>query len=285
MENKLFTCLIEEQNTEEACFQMYWARAQRMGEAIDLILDAAKKNGLNNPIPRQCDPDEIENLIDEDEIEPDIDSSVFWSTNRHFFPPESVFDLPVGVIASGIEGEHDIDEIKSGYTVQIDEGLTTIEVNVEARKLVDLYQQLVKLNSSYRVFWYVLHSYWDDEKDDKFLVNEDLNTSDKIITHLMENEEDSIKNGYVTLTSYLDEGETNMSITDHKRIIIRTYSKLISARIQKVLERQGYEKLSNLMSIDRWIHHWHYRVTKSQSKSELEKTLKKLGFSYWNPNQ
>lgn len=264
MEKKLFICLIEEQNTKEACFQMYWSRAQHMGIAIDLILDAAKKNGINNPIPRQCDPYDIENLTDEDKIEPGTDSNVFWSINRHFFPPESVFDLPVGVIASGIEGEieseHDIDEIKSGYTFQTNEGLTTIEVNVEAKKLVDLYQQLVKLNSSYRVFWYVLHSHWNDEKNDKFLVNEDLNTPDKIITHLTENEEDSIKNGYVTLTSYLDEGATNISITDHKRIAIRTYSELISTRIRKFLERQGYEKSNHLVSIDHRIHHWHYRV-------------------------
>jgi hypothetical protein len=281
MRLNLYTCLVEEQNDQEAFVQVYWSKAEHLGKAIDLILSAARSNGLTNPIVRECDPYDIDNL--EGEVEPSIKSEVFWSTSRHFFPPEPTFNLPVGIISSCIEGEHDIDEIESGYTEQLEEGLITIEINAEESRLFDLYKKIVSLYSLYKVFWYVLHDHWDDGDSDIFLVNEKINTPEKIISHIEVNKANSLLNGYVTLTAFLEEGSTNICITDHKRLIIRTYSELVASRIKKLLETEKYQKHEYLVNIEYRMHHWHYRIKDSKRKEELACFLKSIGFTVWEP--
>ena len=283
MEKRLFTCLIEEQNEAEAFVQVYWAWATHMGEAITLVLNAAKANGLRNPTARESDPFDVNNL--ESEVEPGADAEVFWVPERYTFPPEPSFEVPHGVIGSCIEGEFDIAEIEEGFSQCSDDGLITIEVNVDAAKLFDLYDSLLALNSVYKVFWYVLHSHWDDEEKELLLVNEALNSREKIIAHLKENPLDAIYNGFVTLTAYVEEGATNISISDHKRIIVRSRSELVSARIRKALEAQGYTRQDNLISIEQGIHHWHYRLPGSHTKQALVQLLKESGFDEWVPGQ
>ncbi|MES9992377.1 MAG: hypothetical protein ABW098_10520 [Candidatus Thiodiazotropha sp.] len=283
METRLFTCLIEEQNDKEPFVQVYWANAEHLGTAIELVLDAALNNGLNNPIARECDLYDINNL--QQEVMPDTESKVFWSTSRYFFPPEKTFSFSHGIISSCLEGEHDIDEIVSGYSSTAEGGLITIEVNVEHGEILNLYGKIINLHSPYKVFWYVLHDHWNDEETDRFLVNEDINTADKIISHISENKADSVENGYVTLTAYLEEGSTNISITDHKRVVVRTYSELVAARVRKHLNTVGYKEFNSLVSIDNKIYHWHYRSSTSKSKRELEESLKRLGFVDWQPNK
>ena len=119
----------------------------------------------------------------------------------------------------------------------------------------------------------------------QFLINEHFNTPDKIINHLQDNHLDSIQNGLVTLTAYLEEGATNLNISDHKRIIIITYSKTLSENFSDFLERSGYPKKEKLIAIDCEMAHWHYRLPRSKDKEELTMMLKELGFTDWNPNQ
>ncbi len=282
MKNFLFTALIEEQTADEAFIQAYWAHAPHMGMALDLILDAARANGCLRPMARQCDPFDLDHL--EAEVIPSPQADVFWADTRHYFPPEAMFDLPLGIIASCIEGDHDVDEINRGFTQATDDGgLMTVEVNVELSQLMALYSQLLQCRQGYKVFWYILHDFWEDEDRDKFLVNEALSTADSILNHLVENSLDAIKNGFVTLTAYIEEGATNLKITDHKRIAISSYSAPLVAEYTALLRQLGYPDTPALVSIDDKMHHWHYRVRGSKSKTELIDSLKAQGFKDWIP--
>ena len=279
----LFTCLIEERDKREPFVQVYWAYADHLGEAINMMLAAAKENGLKDHLPRQCDPYDIENLPDE--IEPSSEDSVFWATVQHTYPPEEVFDLPIGIIASCIEGDFDIDEIERGHTISKgNDGLTIINVNVENDNLFTLYSEIIDLFPKYRVFWYVLHDHWDNEFNNQFFVKESLDTPELILSHLTDNYLNSIQNGFVTLTAYLDEGATNIDITDHKRISIKTRSDSVVHKCLRRLDTSGYTERKSLVSIDDRIHHWHYRVPGSYSKNELKVFLKEHGFFVWDPN-
>lgn len=284
MTHSLFTALIEEQTHDEAFIQAYWARAPQMGIALDLMLDAARANGCLHPMARQCDPFDLDNL--EGEVIPHPQAEVFWADTRHYFPPEPTFDFPFGIIASCIEGEHDIDDVSRGYTHETGEnGLIVVEVNVELSQLLALYSQLLQCRPLYKVFWYILHSFWEDEATDLFLVNEALSTADSILNHLIENSLDAIKNGYVTLTAYVEEGATNLKITDHKRIAISSYSAALVDQYTARLKHLGYAENPSLVSIDDKMHHWHYRVRGSKSKTELIESLKAQGFKDWIPAQ
>lgn len=284
MRKTLYICLIEERNEKESFYQVYWARALHLGEAIQRMLDAARDNGLLNPIPRECDP--CDTLNPEGEVEPSPDADVFWLTDLYGFPPEPRFVLPVGVIASWEEEGHRFHEILRGYTmVKHNDGLIRIDVNVENDDLFPLYEKMILLHQAYKVFWYILHGHWDDEGEDRFLVNNKLNTPDRIINHLRDHWSSSVQNGFVTLTAYLAEGATNLNISDHKRITVRTYSDAIAEGYSKILEQSGYSKEAELIRIDSEMHHWHYRVPGSMPKKQLEETLKNSGFSEWKPDK
>jgi hypothetical protein len=282
METTLFTCMILEQDDEEPFVQVYWARAVHLGAAIQMILDSARSNGLRNPVARECDPYDIENL--RGEVAPAASAEVFWSTSQHFFPPAPLFDLPTGIISSCLEGDHDKDEIAPGFTMTVDdEGLTTIWANMAQSELFQVYSALVSVFPEYRVFWYVLHAHWEDEKEERFLVNEGLSTPAKILDHLRATWVDSVQNGFVTLTAYLKEGATNIKISDHKGICVATRSQAIAERCANLLVESGYPEVPELVSIDCEMHHWHYRLPGSRSKTELAAMLKSSGFVDWVP--
>lgn len=284
MKKTLYTCLLEEQNADEAFVQVYWARAAHLGAAIQMTLNSARANGLQHPVAQECDPYDIENL--ECEVTPSADADVFWSSSRHFFPPEPIFRLPVGIIASCLEGEHDIDEMAPCFSVECDqEGMTTIEVNVQKSRLLPDYSEMLRLFPQYKVFWYVLHGHWEDVEEDRFLVNEELNTPARILEHINNNRANSLLNGFVTLTAYLEDGATNLKISDHKRIVVHTYSAAVAEQYHTFLESAGYPLVKDPVRIDHRMHHWHYRVPESVSKTELEKLLKDSGFSDWKPKE
>jgi len=279
----LFTCLVEERSATEPFVQVYWARDEHLGGALEKMRAAARSNGLRDPAMQEADPYDLDNLTCE--VEPDPSAEVFWALSRHRFPPEPSFTIPYGVIGSCIEGERDIHDIVAGYSLhKSEDGLTTLEVNADADALAPLYEEFLKAHPTYRVFWYVLHDHWlDDGSDSLFLVNEALNTPSRIIEHLHGHQRDSIMNGFVTLTAYLQEGSTNVKISDHKRIVVATYSDEIAADYADLLDRAGYDRFDELTSFDRGIHHWHYRHPASRDRAELERYLRELGFKDWKP--
>ena len=283
MSKTLFTCLVEERGTAEPFVQVYWARDEHLGGALEKMQVAARANGLRDPAMREADPYDLDNL--QGEVEPDPAADVFWALERYSFPPEPTFALPYGVIGSCIEGERDIGDIVAGYSLNKSEnGLTTLEVNADEVELVPLYEEFLQAHSSYRVFWYLLHDHWlDDGSNNLFLINEELNTPARIIEHLRLHERDAIMNGFVTLTAYLQQGSTNVKVSDHKRIVIATYSDEIAAGYVKLLDRAGYDRDDDLTSIDQGIHHWHYRHPASRDRAALVEHLRQLGFKDWKP--
>ena len=282
-DDTLYTCLIEERASDEAFVQVYWARASHMGAAVEKMLAAARENGLTNPLPREADPYDIENL--EGEVYPDPSLEVFFATTRYSFPPEPAFEFPTGIIPSCVEDEDadDVDEIRPGYRRSKDEeGLVEIGVNVLGSDLLSIYERLLKLHGAYETFWYLIHDHWDDTSD-QIYENPVLITPDAIIEHLRAHPHDAVMNGFVTLTAYIDEGATNLNISEHKRIVILTYSDSVADSFERALQDAGFDHDQHLVSFDRKIHHWHYRPSESLDRGDLIEHLAFIGFKPWSP--
>ena len=81
----LYTCLIEEQTEDEAFVQVYWARADHIGAAIEKMVAVGRQNGLINPEPRQLDPYNIKNI--QGEVDPSLNAQTFWAKGRACFKP------------------------------------------------------------------------------------------------------------------------------------------------------------------------------------------------------
>lgn len=282
-DDTLYTCLIEGRASDEAFVQVYWARASHMGVAVEKMLAAARENGLPNPLPRGADPYDIENL--EVQVYPDSSSEVFFATTRYSFPPEPVFEFPFGIIPSGVvdEDADDVDDIRPGYRrSKNEERLIEIGVNVPGSDLLSIYERLLKLHGNYEAFWYLIHDHWGDVSD-QIYENPSLSTPDAIIEHLRAHPHDAVMNGFVTLTAYIDEGATNLNISEHKRIVILTYSDSVADSFERALLDAGFDHDQYLVSFDCKIYHWHYRPSESLDRGDLIAHLVSCGFKPWNP--
>lgn len=289
--NQILYCgVVLEDDKAVPFYQAYYVPASSMGHAIAKILELSKSAGLSKPSIVECDPwwlYEDDKCDGEDtEIQNSINATGFFQSDRAFFDEPGTFKLPTGVVVSD-ETEEALDptELSAGYTKEIDEsGLCFLEINVDADNLITLYSRILNLNEDYRVFWYQIHDHWDESSGDQFFTNTDLNAPHKILRHLRENSQNSIENGYVSLTAMLREGETNIRISDHKRIIISTYSEKVVGKVERLLEFNRYSLHTELLSIDSLMAHWHYCLPQCLERAELISHLESIGFSDWDPN-
>ena len=195
-----------------------------------------------------------------------------------------IFEFPQGIVPSGRNKFDELDEIKNGFTTITNEnGLIIILANLSAENLFPTYKNLIELNPSYRVFWYVLHDEENHDAKEQFLVNEALNTPELIIQYLEANWKNSLSHGFVTVTSYLEEGDTNISITNHKQIKISSFSSQLTESLKNIFTECGLAFLENFVGLDKEMHHWHFRLSGSLPISDLEILLKDSGFSPWGP--
>jgi hypothetical protein len=294
-EADLYKCLVrgfmEEDGQEYEFYQIYFAEAASPGAAIERIEAVADENGVIPATVTDLGWGDLDNLDDDagETLREHPDGDVWWLEARCLFPPEPRMDLPYGIVASLDEvGEDDPGDIRPGYAlVDEGEGLRGIDVNVDRADLPSLYEKLLRLHPGYKVFWYRLHAEHPDEEEDPplMLVNPDLNTPELILAHLAENSRDSFENGLVTLTAYLAEGDTNLNLSDHKRLVIRTFSENVLQGYLEALREAGYAEVENLVAIDWQIHHWHYRHPEGREHEALAEFLKTKGFREWRPGE
>lgn len=290
-EANLYCCLVHQVRGDQPFYQSYWAHAPRLGVALDRIRKAAKSNGIPRPILCSADFDHLENI--QAELEHAESGQVFWSVVRNVYPPgedEPPLVLPFGVIPAGQQPEdaEDPEDIVAGYTLWEAEGVSTIEINAAEVDLLALYERFLKLYEPFLVFWYKVHGQWDNspealEAPDEIFVNEALTSREDILAHIEFGEEGSLRNGFVTLTSYAEEGATNVDLSDHKKVVISTTSPAQRDRALEALAALKLPLLEPFVTVDDRIAHWHYRPVDSKGRDELIAHLLASGFSAWAP--
>jgi hypothetical protein len=293
VQGQLYACLVQEARNAEPFYQLYWGYGPRLGVALARIREAAKGNGIPRPVLCSADPALLESV--DCEVERSDSGEVFWSVTRNLYPPdleeEEPLALPFGVIPASQQPEdaHDPDEIAVGYTLWEAEGVSTLEINVAEVDLLALYQRFLTLYEPFQVFWYKVHGQWDDtplgsEAPDEIFINEGLTSKDEILAHVEFAEDDSLRNGFVTLTSYAEEGATNLDLSDHKKVVISTTSPAQRDRALEVLAELELRRLEPFVTVDDRIAHWHYRPVDSKDRAALIEHLLATGFSPWAPD-
>lgn len=281
MSESLYCCLLQEDDSDKPFFQLYWAYGERIGLALDAALAAAVANGLRCVWPASVDPASAEEL--DVEVERAADGKVLWSKGKIFYPPndrDRAMRLPPGVILSGNPGDFEAEDIQPGYEVVGDDEYHRLEINVPAERLRSDYGRFLEAFEPFRVFWYKFHDHWDEGPEELY-TNESLSSAAAIQEHLDDNQVDSLRNGLVTLTAYLEDGATNISITDHRKIVAIGQSAEVIEAATLVARRLGYRELEPFITVDRRMFHWHYRPSNSRSRTELIDHLVARGFGRW----
>jgi hypothetical protein len=203
----------------------------------------------------------------------------------HSSPLEPAFRIPYGVVLSLAKGPHDPEELAVGHLVQTDEeGLVELQAVVEEASLLNVYLYLVGKLADIETFWIKLHDEWEEPGEEEIYVNNALSDKARIETFLSENLLDTVLNGYVTITTYSDLGETNLNISDHKMIVIMSYEGALVEQMSLALEEQGVPRQREMAMVSCEFHHWHFRHPKSKSRAELVEWLEENRFTKWDPN-
>lgn len=279
---EFYTCLIEWSEGSTSYVRVFWAWASHLGAALEKMRKLAKDIGIENPVLSQTDPYELDNLpataITED------GGLTYVSDTVHSFPTESSFALPYGVIHSCLEGEHEMDEIVPGFEISENEGgLVELEAVVEESNLIRIYLDAVATLSDVRVFWIKIHDDWENVGKEEIYINEELVSQKAIGKFIEKHKLNTVQNGHVTLTTYSDEGQTNLNINDHKMIVATSYDKNVIDGIAGVFRKHWLNMRQDLISVQYGFHHWHYRHSEAKKRSALIDLLQEEGFVIWEP--
>lgn len=263
--------------------KIFFVWAEDIGEAISRAVSSAKKLGIRDPLVENVDYYDFASL--HQDANPVVEGESYASKYTHYFPTRYYYKLPNGVVfALGEKEDDDEDKIRPSFKNWKDEdGLITIEAVVEADDLLEVYLELISVMSEIRAFWVKFHEDWESTGETIY-VNEKLDSANRIETFLKKNKIDTLWNGYVILTTYFDEGATNLNISDHKTIEVLTYSKKTASKVVNVLRRRGLKRPRNFIRVSAGIHHWHYRHPNGRGREALADKLTEQGFRVWkNP--
>ncbi|HEY6186880.1 MAG TPA: hypothetical protein VIW80_04315 [Pyrinomonadaceae bacterium] len=277
-EKTFFTILVESAAPEESFVQVFWSWANHLGEAIDKVLRACRSMGIENATASEADPFDFAALPDH--VIHDEKLDVFFAEARHFFPTtvEGSFIPPTGIIKSCQDGELDYELIREGFSQMIrGDGLYEVEAVIGRDQLFETFVALVRRLPSIRVFWIKIAADWEDKGREEFLVNEDLDSAESITDFLTAHAKDTVPNGHVALTAYSKVGQTNLVIDTHKTIKVLTKSAKVQSKMVARLKKLGFVELPEFYSLEYGYYHWHYRPTRSKSRSRFVAALKLAG--------
>jgi hypothetical protein len=278
---EFFGALVEWSEGDTSFFTNYWTWAEHIGDAIERIRAHARQIGTDDLIVVEIEPYDYENLPDETISE---GNTLFVSDTKHAFPTEQSFRLPYGVVLSAVKGPHHSDESAIGHSIEEHEdGLIELAAVVEEQSLLSLYVRLAEQLPDIEVFWIKLHEEWEDPGTEAIYTNESLDDSRKIESFLLQNRLDTLSNGYVTITTYCDQGQTNLNISDHKMIVILSYDISLIDLMSQTLEGSGVPQREQLAKVDCEFYHWHFRHPQSKSRTELVASLEEKGVVKWDP--
>ena len=280
---EFFRALVKWSEGDTSFFTTYWTWAEHIGDAIERIQGDASRPGIDDLIVAEIGPCDFGDLPDEVTSN---DDNIFVSDTRHAFPTEHSFRLPYGVVLSVEQGPHDSDEFAIGHSIQeYDDGLIELAAVVEEPALLSLYIRLIDKLPDIDVFWVKLHDEWEEPAVEAIYTNKSLDDSRKIESFLIKNRLDTLSNGYVTITTYCGQGQTNLNISDHKMIVILGYDRSLIEVMGQTLEESGVPRRKQLAKVDCEFYHWHFRHPKSKRRRDLIAALEGKGFSEWNPDE
>jgi len=270
---------------ETSCLQSFWAWGAHVGDALEKATQAARISGIEAPIVREVGLYDFSSLP-ESAVE-DEDSQTYVDDTIHCYPTEYEYKLPYGVVKSSDyeDEDYDVTDITAGYERSSRDDLIEISVVVAEEELVETYLELVKSLPAISVFWISLQEDWENEGKLEIYINQQLTSGAAIGEFIEAHSIDTLMNGHVTLTTYCEQGATNLNISDHKTIIALTYDSEIAANFCDVLDKRGIVARDKLPSIMFDFGHWHYRHPDSLDRPGLIEMLKHTGFEYWEPDE
>lgn len=269
-------------DNETGCFTNFYIYGDHCGSALEQAFQIARSEGIQEPqLIETTRLDILENFKLPDEAVR-VNSESFMLPNINAFElnhEEYSFIPTTGVAFDTEEAELDPDLIQQNFVAYAknENGIFEFELVVDNSRLSDVFYKTLDFLPSIDGFWLYISSEWENSEYELWASKKIINKEDLII-FLESNEESTLKNGYVRLVAHTQLGETNLTLSDHKKIQLHTKDESIFSSFIGNIVDLGFEQTKEFYDIEFGYHHWHYRTANSLNRSSFTELLRKEQF-------
>ncbi|WP_221393874.1 hypothetical protein [Dyadobacter sp. NIV53] len=260
----------------------FYAYGQHLGNALDNTFKVISKEGFNNPnLIEASKLDNFEVIENREELKK-LSSKVHMRQKTHSFAfddPDKEFQPPIGISKATGDEEYDYDLISENFVAfgQDENGFFEFELVVGKAKFVEVFLKTIEFLPLVDGFWIYIQNHWDNDKTELWVAKHFVEKG-QIIDFLTKHEINTLKNGYIKVVVHCSQGETNLTLDDHKKIQLHTKDEDVFKQFIGQIVELGYEQTREFYNLEFGFLHWHYRLSDSLTRKEFIKMLQENEF-------
>jgi hypothetical protein len=136
-------------------------------------------------------------------------------------------------------------------------------------------------------FWIYIKNYWENKLTELWVAKH-FTDKKSVIEFLKKQKKNTLENGFLDIVVHSIQGETNLTLDEHKTIKLHTKNENIFRSFIGNIINLGFEQTRDFYTLEFGYHHFHYRLADSLTRSEFKQMLKDNKFELidkWKENE
>ncbi|MBL0109734.1 MAG: hypothetical protein IPP42_02255 [Saprospiraceae bacterium] len=266
-----------QQDAETGLYGNFYTYGKHLGDALNKTIIASKEYDFSNHNLMEASFLDSFEVIEKSEELIEIGEGIFMRQTTYSFPyddPDKDFIPPIGIVKSVYEGEYEYELIKENFVAYgADEnGIYELELVLTKESLINVFLKVIDYLPSTDGFWIHIKNYWNNELTELWVAKY-FTDNETIKDFLTNNKKDTLENGYIDIVVHSIQGETNLTLDDHKKIQLHTKDEEVFNNFIGNIIDLGYEQTRDFYNLEFGYHHFHYRLADSLTRTEFKQML------------
>jgi hypothetical protein len=258
------------------------------GAALDKSFNIAKCEGINNPSVIEITRLDVIKDFEIPRNAAKIDDYSYMIPTFHTFElnkEEYSFKPPVGIAFDTNDGEFDQDLIKECFVAydKDESKVYKFEMVVDKFNLPDIFFKCMDYINPVDAFCIYICDHWNNGIRELW-ASKHLTNTKLIYGFLNDYKASTIENGFVDLVIHSTNGNTNLILSEHKKIQLQTKSENVFKNLISKVTDLGYKQTKDFYNIEFGYNHWHYRPIDSLDCNDFKVLLIDNDFKNINLN-
>ncbi len=278
IKNELWYLLIDGQkDLETGIVANFYAYGNHLGDALDKTINASIEYNFTNHNLSEASLLDSFDVIGNNEELVEIADDVYMRPTTYTFPiddPDKDFIPPIGIVKSVFEGEYEYDLIKEKFVAYSanENGIFELELVLTKQNLIATFIKTIDFLPTVDGFWIYIKNYWENELTELWVAKH-FTEKQTVIEFLKKQQKNTLENGYVDIVVHSLQGETNLTLDDHKKIQLHTKDEEVFKGFIGNIIDLGYEQTRDFYNLEFGYHHYHYRLADSLTRAEFKQML------------
>jgi hypothetical protein len=274
--NELWYLMVNgKKDVETGVFGNFYAYGHHLGDALSKVTKASSEYGFaNHNLVEASLLDSFEEIGDNKELI-EVAGDVYMRPKIYSFSlddPDKSFVPPTGIVKSVFEGEYEYDLIEEKFVAYSANENFEFELVLNKENLIEVFIKSIGFLPSVSGFCIYIKNYWENDLTELWDAQH-LVSKQEIIDFLVKERKNTLENGYLKIVTYSSEGQTNLTLDDHKKIQLQTQSGEVFKSFIGNIVSLGYEQTKDFYNLEFGYHHFHYRPVDSLTRVEFIKML------------